>query len=55
VTFPCCGELFCQYLVDHTGCVSESGDFATLFFFWFGKTAAYAAITILLPTLKRFG
>jgi hypothetical protein len=35
-------------------CVSESGDFATLFFFWFGNTGPDAAIAILLPTLKRF-
>jgi len=34
--------------------VSESGDFATLFFFWFSNTGADAAITSLLPTLKRF-
>jgi len=38
----------------YTGCVSESGDFATLFFFLFGKTGADAAIAILLPTLKHF-
>jgi hypothetical protein len=35
------------------GCVSESDDFATLFFFWFGNTGAITAIAILLPTLKR--
>jgi len=37
-----------------TGCVSESGDFATLFFSGFGNTGADAAIAILLPTLKHF-
>jgi len=36
-----------------TGYVSESGDFAKLFF-WFDNTGADAAITILLPTLKHF-
>jgi hypothetical protein len=36
-----------------TGSVSESGDFATLFFM-FGNTGADAAIAILLPTLKHF-
>jgi hypothetical protein len=35
----------------NTGCVSESGDFVTLVFFWFGNTAADAAIAILLPTV----
>jgi len=35
------------------GCISESGDFATVFF-WFGNTEGDAAIAILLPTLKRF-
>ena len=39
--------------VNYTGCVSESGDFAT-FFFWFCKTGADAAIALLLPTLKGF-
>ena len=34
-----------------TGCVSELGDFATLFFFWFISTGADVAIAILLPTL----
>jgi hypothetical protein len=34
-------------------CVSESGEFATLFF-WFGNNGADAAIASLLPTLKRF-
>jgi hypothetical protein len=37
----------------HTGCVSESGEFATLFF-WFGNAGADAAIVISLPTLNRF-
>ena len=41
-------------ICNYTGCVSESGDFATLFFFWFSNTGADAAITSLLPTLKRF-
>jgi len=35
-----------------TKCVSESGDFATLFFFWFGSTRADATIAILLSTLS---
>jgi hypothetical protein len=38
----------------NTGCVSESGDFATPFFSWFGNTGAEAVIAILLPTLKHF-
>jgi len=39
---------------EYTGCVSESGNFATLLFSCFGNTGADAAIAILLPTLKRF-
>jgi hypothetical protein len=31
--------------------MSESGDFATLIFFWFGNTVADAAIAILQPNL----
>ena len=37
----------------NTGCVSESGDFAKLFF-WFGNSESDAAIAIFLPTLKHF-
>jgi hypothetical protein len=37
----------------YTGRVSESGDFAT-FFFWFGNNGADAAIAILLPHLRHF-
>jgi hypothetical protein len=40
-------------LVQITGCISESGNFATLFFL-VCYTGADAAIAILLPTLKRF-
>jgi hypothetical protein len=38
----------------YTECVSESGYFSTLFFFWFDNIGADAAISIFLPTLKRF-
>jgi hypothetical protein len=47
-------SLYLGHLSLYTGCVSESGDFATLFFFWLGNTQADATIAILLPTLERF-
>jgi hypothetical protein len=40
-------------MIHNTGCVSESGDFATLFY-WFGNTGVDADIVTLLPTLKCF-
>jgi hypothetical protein len=43
-----------QFILRYTDYVSETGDFTTMFFFWFGKTEADAAIAILLPTLKCF-
>jgi hypothetical protein len=44
----------CHLYGGSTGCVSESGDFATMFFFSFGNTGADSAFASLLPTLKRF-
>ena len=51
-----CSSLSLVVILTHylyTGCVSESGDFATLFFSG-GNTGADAAMAILLPNLKRF-